>query len=241
MSEVARFVALVKAGVPLSKAEELSEVNVGANKEIEILIQDTKRLGAPISMVGNRIVNFEMDLIKFRSEVQQAMAVPLQTRKLLLWLPALSLVIGQLSGFGTVVALFTPLGLAAGVLAGALILLGINWTKRMLEPTRRPVEHPGFSLMRLGLAIHSGKPLGSIENQLLQESSELVSLAKRTGAPLSELIDGEIELRATQHQQKAMTEARQLSVKLLTPMGLTVLPAFFILTIVPMFLGIGFN
>lgn len=240
MSEVAKFVALVTAGVPLGQATNLVGPSTLRDSPAGILLSDAKRLGASLAVAGHQIVLFEAETQRFESEVSQAGAVPLQTRKLLLWLPGLSIVIGQLSGFGTFSALFTPVGLIAALVAAGLILIGIKWSSRMVSELKKPVTHPGFNLMRLGLAIHSGQSLALVEPEIRASAQDLIELAKRTGAPLSNLIESEIQSRTTLAQLEAMTRAKQLSVQLLVPMGLTVLPAFFILTIVPMFLGIGF-
>jgi tight adherence protein B len=241
LSELGKFVALASSGVSLKDAIKWSELNLASDRAESVLIRDVMQLGAPISLVGRRLIDFEMDLLRFQNEVDQAAAVPLATRKLLLWLPALSLLLGQLAGFGTFAALITPVGLVALLISAMLIYLGVRWSGKMLSPLRGKREHPGFQLMRLSLALASGKPLVGLDPQLAAAAAGQISLSKQTGARLSELVDAEISISTALAQQKVMLQAKELGVKLLIPLSVTVLPAFLILTIVPMFIGIGFN
>lgn len=240
MSEVAKFISLLSAGVPLGQATNLIDFEKFKSSPSAMLVEDVKRFGSPIALVGNRIIDFEAEVQKFESELAQAGSVPRQTRNLLLWLPAFSLVLGQLSGFGTFPALLKPIGMVAVLVAGILIWAGIRWSSRMLAELNRPSTHPALGLMRLGIAVRSGQAINAIDRDLTLQAEPLLTLTKTTGAPLTKLIDAEIQARTTSAILSAMSEAKAMSVKLLVPMGLTVLPAFFILTIVPMFLGIGF-
>lgn len=237
MSSLGKFIALVEAGVPVSQSLKLSPLPEG---EISNLVLESVELGAPLSKVGAALVDFEIELSRFEGELEQANAVPLATRKLLLWLPAFSILLGQFSGFQTIPALFTPVGLIAGLLAGSLILLGIRWSGRMLLPLRQKRSHPAMGLMRLSLAIQSGQPLRAGAPALGSEAAELIELSRTSGAPLGRLIESEIQLTSARAIQQIISQARQLSISLLVPMAVTVLPAFLILTVVPMFIGIGF-
>ena len=66
-----------------------------------------------------------------------------------------------------------------------------------------------------------------------------MELSRLTGAPLRELVEIEIEIVTQRALQEAMAKAKRMSIELLVPMSLTVLPAFLILTIVPMLIGFG--
>jgi tight adherence protein B len=94
--------------------------------------------------------------------------------------------------------------------------------------------------MRLSLAIQSGQPLRAGAHALSSEAAELIELSRTSGAPLGRLIESEIQLTSARAIQQIISQARQLSISLLVPMAVTVLPAFLILTVVPMFIGIGF-
>ncbi|MEY3561687.1 MAG: hypothetical protein RL068_839 [Actinomycetota bacterium] len=239
MSKASRFVALATAGVSLKNARDQSGISETDRSPIAILISDAVSLGAPLSAVGRELIDFEYQLERYSSEVSQANAVPLATRKLMLFLPALGVFVGQLAGFGTVQALIKPVGVVAILLAAVLIWVGVRWSNRMMQPMRQTPSHPGLSLMRLNLALASGQPLHISSAYLDAGVAELFKLSKRTGAPLIALISNEIQLRTNRAQQQAMSAAKELSVKLLIPLGVTVMPAFLILTVVPLLIGIG--
>jgi tight adherence protein B len=236
MSQVAKFGALVSAGVNLHSALELTGFRIEGEKPLERMLIWAIQAGAPIKAVTSRLVAFELDLERFKLELETANAVPIATRKLLLWLPALSIAIGQLAGFGTVAAIFQPIGLIAFAIALGLVAVGVKWSGALLAPLMVEPQHPGLDLMKLSLTLGSGGPLASSSNPNI---SELVSLSRQTGAPLGELVQNEIEMVTHRALQQSMAKAKRMSIELLVPMSLTVLPAFLILTIVPMLIGFG--
>ncbi len=236
MSQVAKFGALLSAGVNLHSALEVAGLRQDGTSPIERMLQVAIESGAPIKAVTKILAAFERDLERFKLELETANAVPIATRKLLLWLPALSVAIGQLAGFGTVVALLHPIGLAAVLVALGLIGLGVRWSRALLAPLLFEPEHPAQELMRFNLLLLSGGPLTTSSNPILEN---LIALSRETGAPLSELVDNEIELVTQRALQESLAKAKRMSIELLVPMSLTVLPAFLILTIVPMLIGFG--
>ena len=80
----------MSAGVNMQRALEMAGLNREGESQIEKLLSFAIFSGAPIGQVTKRLVAFELDLERFRSELAAANAVPIATRKLLLWLPALS-------------------------------------------------------------------------------------------------------------------------------------------------------
>lgn len=63
-------------------------------------------------------------------------------------------------------------------------------------------------------------------------------MSQQTGASLSNLLASEVEASNQREVSQALTEAKKLSVALLIPLAATTLPAFLLLTIVPMIIGI---
>ena len=236
MTAVAKFGALLAAGVNMQTAMEITGLRKDGERPIEQMLFAAILTGAPLGQVTQRLVAFEFDLAKFKSELASANAVPIATRKLLLWLPGLSLVIGQLAGFGTIAAIFHPVGLIALVLALLLIAIGVRWSGRLLAPLLKDPTHPALELIQFSLRLSSG---ASLKESVSPGVSELVLLSRQTGAPLQELVQHEIDLVTQRALQDSMTQAKHMSIELLVPMALTVLPAFLILTIVPMLIGFG--
>jgi tight adherence protein B len=224
------------SGLSIKSALDISGLQLAGSSPIEKLLSTAIYSGAPVQQVARRLVGFELDLERFRSELATANAVPMATRKLLLWLPALSLVIGQLAGFGSIAAIFQPLGSTSLAIAGVLILIGVRWSGKLLEPLLQQPPHPAFELLRFSLLLSSGSPLS---DQCPKAVTKLLELSRLTGASLSDLVEIEIELTTQRALQQSMAKAKRMSIELLVPMSLTVLPAFLILTIVPMLIGFG--
>lgn len=239
MSSALRLAAILSAGVEAKTAlNQLGENEI--NPELLGVLAKAREFGAPLLVVCKQFDAIERSTAIFELEISQAQAVPLATRKLMLWLPALSLVIGQLVGMNPLSALGHPLGILSTVLAAALIWAGSSWSAILLKPLSEPLGHPGKDLMLFRMALDSGLGLSeSLSRAGSPEAiSQVIGLSRSTGAPLSALLESEIASMAAEQASAAISRARQLSIKLLIPLALTLLPAFLILTLFPMIIGI---
>jgi tight adherence protein B len=177
-----------------------------------------------------------------QAELAQAQAVPEATRKLLLWLPVGTVVLSQLAGLETFKAFMEPIGLVALVLALGLLYLGARLTARMLKSFRAPPDREVKELIALKICLSAGMGLKEIRSRLSGrtiEAERLILLSERTGAALGSLIDSQIETLNQRAISNQLTSAKKLSVSLLIPLSATTLPAFLLLTIVPMVIGIA--
>lgn len=242
MSTVAKLSALIGSGLsPRKCIEVVGEKSIPA--ELLELIESARRFGAPLSRLLHEYQDFEANRMVFESEISKAQAVPIATRRLLLWLPAVALFLGQISGLNPLAALGSPLGLIGFGLAGALIYLGAKWSARMLRNSTAKPEHPGKDLIIFRMGLDSGLGLSKVSELQagLQNLDEIVLLAKKTGAPLRSLVSSEVETLLLNQSTSAIAQAHKLSVSLLIPLSLTILPAFLILTLFPMIIGIVNN
>mgnify|MGYP006199503905 CR=1 FL=1 len=129
------------------------------------------------------------------------------------------------------------------LIAGVLIFLGAKWSAKMLRDSIGKPHHPGRDLIMFRMALDAGLGL-SVASELLpgiKNLDELVLLARKTGAPLRSLVSSEVETLLLEQSTKAIAQAHKLSVSLLIPLALTILPAFLILTLFPMIIGITNN
>jgi tight adherence protein B len=229
--------ALVSSGVPYPLALE----ELGANDFSDQLIELAISVGAPLVPT---LKTLEQQLIhkeRSESELQQAQAVPKATRKLLLWLPVLTLLISQLAGLQTLQGLLQPLGIVAAAFAAGLIYLGARVSAKMLRRLAKPTESEARELIALKICLSAGMGLHQIQGELPQLSAEtlaLIQLSQRTGASLTGLLESEIAASNERVISNQLTQAKNLSVALLIPLSATALPAFLLLTIVPMIIGI---
>ena len=232
-----RLQSLLSSGLPLRSALEHSGYATLSPLALEAI-----KLGSPLKRILGQLDEIELQQQRALAELNQALAVPKATRALLSWLPAFALVASQLLGLSSLSALVHPVSLIAIALGFALILLGRRLTGSMLiEP--KLDQTAIYSLQLFGVAIASGLGLSQTLRRYPELSSsppvmELVAVSKTTGCSLSSLVQSTIRSEISNASAALMTELRELSVKLLIPLGLTTLPAFLLFTIPPIFIGI---
>jgi len=232
-----RLQSLLSSGLPLRSALEHSGTATLSPLAIEAI-----KLGSPLRRVLSQLDEIELQQQRALAELSQALAVPKATRALLSWLPAFALVASQLMGLSSLSALIHPVSLIAIALGFGLILLGRKLTGSMLVQPRLD-QSAIYSLQLFGVAIASGLGLSQTLRRYPELGSsaavmELVNISKTTGCSLSSLVQSTIQSEITNSSAALMTELRELSVKLLIPLGLTTLPAFLLFTIPPIFIGI---
>ena len=232
----AALAALVGAGVPLQDALEVLEVDQLDDPLIELALEVGAPLVPTLTFLDEQLANEAQTQL----EVKQAQAIPMATRRLLLWLPAGTVLMSQLVGLETLQGLTKPLGLVAAGLAIALILLGAKLSSRMLGRLQPP-NSAARELLALQICLSSGMGLQQVRRQLpkLSERAEnLIALSQQSGAGLSTLLISEVAAQNQMLISESLTQAKKLSVSLLIPLAATTLPAFLLLTIVPMIIGI---
>lgn len=190
---------------------------------------------------------------------QVAFAGPRSTMKLVLFLPIIGCGFSLLLGFNTLeVLVATPIGWVIGALGLGLLASGQLWSTRMLNRAAQQTALPGFLSELLAVALVGGSsvrqaklnvtnildqhPIAGISLRDVQAEgsapNQAIALAERAGVSVGEV------LRAQAHAERRDASANQdeaaarLGVKLMLPLGVCVLPAFVLLTVVPMTLSI---
>jgi tight adherence protein B len=233
-----RFSALISSGVPAAEAVALSGVTSEAEFELlELAIHS----GAPLAPTAKALALYQETLRDFEREVNQAQAVPIATRKLMLWLPVFGIGLGELLGFGSLAAIGTTAGLIGFLLAIALTYAGASITNRMLERSRANAGVPGAQWIRLQILLSAGMPLAAAlkESGFESERNDLIELALESGAGLGVMISAQQRAEIANFSATRISAAKALAVSLLIPLGLTTLPAFLIFTVLPMLIGIN--
>lgn len=232
-----RFSALVSSGVSAADALRLS--GVASEGEFEIL-KLAIEVGAPLKPTASALASYQESQRVFEREVNQAQAVPKATRKLMLWLPAFGIALGEILGFGSLSALSSTAGLIGFLVALALVYAGASITQRMLDRSMSQKPVPGSDWLRLQILLSAGAPLDAAlkESGLARDQNDLTELALETGASLEQLISAQIREEFASFASRSIAVAKALAVKLLIPLGITTLPAFLIFTVLPMLIGI---
>lgn len=225
--------ALVSSGLSIKQASELL---VG---EVPELAKLAIALGGPISDILAQLENQQRALERAERELRQATAIPNATRRLLLWLPAVSLMLSIGVGLVEPANLVSALVGLSLLLGAGLLLIGSLVSRRMLSMAGTQ-ELEIFNLQLGRICFSSGMGLSEFERSYPEASvelSDLIELSKQTGAALTELIDGAIELKLAGDLASRLELAKTLQVRLLIPLGLTTLPAFLLFVLPPVVVG----
>lgn len=193
-----------------------------------------------------------------RRDVRVALAGPRSTASIVLLLPAAALLLALLMGVDLLGALASPLG--AGSLAGGalLVVLARRWMRRLLRAAAPPAAITGLALDLLAVAAGGGGPperaaalvaaeLRAAHPQLaatgaldadLDELDRLAAFSRRAGAPLAELARTDAAEQRARARAAARERAETLGVRLMLPLGACILPAFLLIGVVPMVIGL---
>lgn len=228
--------SLLDAGVDLKTS--LNELNV---RELPADVELVIELGAPLKTLLISLATQQESASKAKAELAQAMAMPKATKRLLLWLPVLTLALTFLTGISSLDSLTNHLVIVAILLGSALLYLGHRISRRLLLTLNENFDVA--DLQKFAIAIACGLTTGQIANRFPDlltspKVARLVSLTNRTGAALSKLVSSEIENGLQAQLSEKIAAARVLSVRLLIPLGLTTLPAFMLFTIPPTLVGL---
>lgn len=234
--EMAKLAAMLSSGVSLKMAlRELDLVEIPDSLRLGL------ELGAPLIPLLRSLDRQSQNQLRATGELAQALAVPNTTRRLLLWLPFLTLGLTLVTGIISLESLINPLVLVSLIAGSALLLLGNRITGKMLRGFR---NHFDISdLQELQLALTAGLNLSQIASRfprlmMSPQVASLLNLSRKTGARLTSLTESHIEAELSGQLTRKVTELRALSVKLLIPLGLTTLPAFMLFTIPPTLVGL---
>lgn len=235
--EIRQYSELAKAGHRIEFTEDQfsAETQIALNRILEI----TRIVGGRIAPSLDRFASVLLTLENSRNELALAVAGPKASSRLVLSLPILVFVGAGIAGIPIFQALSKPsivwISLGLGIL---MFWLGNRWTSKLLAKANPRTTDPGFGFDALAIAVHAGLPLGSAVEQLKDQlgqidAYELHELSAGSGIALVELLNERADsLRIEQFTEDRM-RIQKTSVSVLWPLGLTVLPAFVLMAIVP--------
>lgn len=230
-----KFAALLAAGVNQQQALELSGVKEQSHFET---LRMALSAGSPAIAAARVLAKVQRIESEARDEIEQAQQVPLSTKKLMLWLPWFGLVLAELTGLEVVSALLSPLGFVLLGSAAGLSYLGHRVSERMIKAAAETSAPPQQPILKLAILIQTGIQLGeALRLSEIPKQSELIQFALQSGANLKHLLQSQIESDLATWRNRSLVAAKQLSVRLMLPLGLTTLPAFLLLTVAPILLG----
>lgn len=202
--------------------------------------------GAPLAPALRDFARSLRELGEAQRDARVALAAPVATARMVMALPAVGVLFGLALGFNTLATLFvTPLGWICLVVGGGLLLLASRWNGTLVAAARPPSATPGLACELMAIGMAGGASLDrcrAIVDAALSahgiaaepEVDAVLELSRAAGVPAAELLRSEAgELRASA-RATAQERAAALSVRLMLPLGLCVLPAFLALGVVPL-------
>lgn len=257
---VRKISALINAGLPAHQAGEICNADVSAlensdRKQFELVWSLAVTLGGPVAIALNRMTEVFDRNQRNATEVQLAFTGPQSTAKLVMWLPALSLVLAQLVGMNPLGSIFgSMLGALSVSLGAGLMVAGRYWTKRLLAKALPAPSSPeaidrGAYLDCVLIGLQAGLPLIISRQTALTEFERAfgatpleanfvaldsaAELSRTTGAALTEILAANADAFRNEQRFEIAAKISRLGVQLMIPIGVAVLPAFILLSIVP--------
>ena len=246
-----KFSGLLRSGVAMPKAIEIiggiPTNNPGLQYLLEVAVQSGASVASEIDVVAELCYQRDSSF----ERIKVAYAGPKSSSRLVIWLPVLTMLIAQLSGFELLGAIVQRPALALSVLLGIALLLAAKIVSSKLIARATPTEnHSGYFLMAVALASGGGANLNKAQKIAFESHTkifgeepskpellamaEIANLVETTGARVSDLLKS--QARNMQRENLTANELRieRLSVRLMLPLGLAVLPAFVCLAVIPL-------
>jgi len=205
-------------------------------------------VGAPLADTLRDVGTALRDAGDVRDDVAVALAEPLATARLLTWLPMLGIPLGMVLGVDVIGLIAQPLGMACVGSGVALVLLARWWSARLAHRARPAGPVPGLAAELFAVALSGGVSIDRASTLVrsaldsdpdpFAEVADTIRLCERAGVPARDLLRGEAWIARRQARTEGRTAAARLSTRLLVPLGVCTLPAFLLLAVVPMVLGI---
>ena len=220
--------------------------------------QVATEVGAPLAACLNDLAASLRDLGELHRDLEVALTGPAATARMVMVLPVVGIVFGALLGFNTLATLFLTLpGWLCLVLGGGLMATGHVWNRRLVERARVRDPVPGLELDLAAIGMTGG---GSAERaQTLARAAmeqflpspapksgsgqakgsagaiaRVLALSSRAGIPAAALLRSEAAQQRRECRSAGQRAAAALSVQLMIPLGVCVLPAFMLLGVIPL-------
>lgn len=208
--------------------------------------------GAPLAPALREFAASLRSLAQAQRDIAVALAEPIATARLVMMLPAVALLFGMLLGFNTVTVLFgSPLGLVCLGGGAGLLVAARSWNRRLVTSAQPTDLTPGLLLDLAAIALSGGAPVDRARASALSAAAargiatadtatldDVLDLSRRAGVPAAELLRSEADERRRSARSDSQQKAAALSIRLMLPLGVCVLPAFMLLGVAPLMLSV---
>lgn len=204
--------------------------------------------GTPLGPALAALAEALRDSSRTERAVAAALAGPQATMRLVMVLPIVGMLGGALAGQGTLTFLVTtPLGF--GLLISGAVMLAMAWgwlryvSARALPPAGSlSLESDlfagacggGASPERARAIVRENMAFFGLTTAHADQLDGLISLSRRAGVPVAALARSRAALNRDLARTDAEHRLQRLGVAVVVPLGILVLPAFVLLSVVPM-------
>lgn len=257
---------LVAAGVPPPRAWTLvgglPDGDDPAWQDVRTVLAVAKHTGAPVADALRALAAAMRRTAASDRAVRVALAGPRTSARVVLTLPVFGLALASAWGTGAVEVLVTgPVGWCCTVSAALLVVVGRRWSAGLVRRATPDGRVAGVLLDAWAVAVSGGgswAAAATTVRQVLAEQGggapapapapaevaaerrlrEVLSLSRRAGVPAAGLLRAAAEDVRDDAAAAALAEAERLGVRLVLPLGVCVLPAFVLVAVVPVVVGV---
>ena len=208
--------------------------------------------GAPLAPTLRDFAASLRALGQVQRDLRSALAAPVATARMVMALPVVGVLFGLGLGFDTVGTLFaTPAGLVCLGLGVGIMLIAWQWNRRLVAAAEPPTLTPGliFDLMAIAVSggasieraravVESARAEFGLADASSPELDDVLALSRRAGVPAAALLRSEADEARRAARSDGERRAAVLSVTLMLPLGLCVLPAFMLLGVAPLLISV---
>lgn len=252
--QIEELFLLEQAASRLRSGEQVSEVRRFIDVELqpselknqagEILRLSAKTGALPANALA-QLARFQRERIELQRKLQSEFATPRATVRLVTALPIVVLVFTQLLGLPLIEVIVHNRLVQLSVLLGAgLLILGRRWSRRILRAAEPKSESASYRLemlanaLRCGLGFRSAVEAVGLPRELVAQLTSEKKLARERGSPIADLVQLRAQSIRDRHAHEGLLIVRDASVRLMVPLGATVLPALLFLLVVPLAIGL---
>ena len=234
---IRQYAELVKAGHRIEIPEK--QFSQSTQETLALFLKVTNLTGGQVALALDRLATLLSTRQQQHTELELAVAGPKASSRLVISLPILVFLGSGIAGVPVFSTLVKPSVVWLSViLGGTLFWLGNRWTNRILKAAEPNLRDPGLGLELVAIATSAGYSLAAaadaVEPLIGQvELDDLPEIARGTGIAVSELLVERANMLRLEQFNQDRQKIQKTSVTVLWPLGLTVLPAFVLIAIVP--------
>ena len=246
MSQLLELAALTEAGISLRQARQLVPVE---HEMHQLTLSVAEVFGGPVARTLRRQAEVVAQMQAAIRSLEVAFATPKATSRLMLWLPPGGFLFGQLIGLNPLPTIVHNVVAQISILLGAFLqIAGILWSRNILKRGRPKLTDTGLTFDLVAIGLRAGlsplvvtrrlSTLVDINDPDRGQLARLELLSRRTGAPLESLLLAQADNARLNAAAVAEAQVAALAIKLLIPLGVVILPAFVLMSVVPIFISV---